>query len=168
MVFIYAKEILKTCYQINKSRCLGCQYLVANQLYHECFTNTLHEILEFYFEEALNGIEHEKIVELWKSYVSKFHIPNKSCVNFIDTYYRDWWKEKSGYWTRAIKRFALFDVLKSLYSDAKILSKYIPSAETNISDAVKMHKDKEVKDIFLSMCDVKIYLTFTSPNMVLL
>ena len=127
MVFIYAKEILKACYQINKSRCLGCQYLVANQLYHECFTNTLHEIFEFYFEEALNGIGHEKIVELCKSYVSKFHIPNKSCVNFIDTYNSDWLKEKSGYWTRAIKRFALFDLLKSLYSDAKILSKYIPS-----------------------------------------
>ena len=34
-----------------------------------------------------------------------------------------------------------------------------------------MYKDKEVKnvkDIFLSMCDVKILLTFTSPNMVLL
>ena len=37
---------------------------------------------------------------------------------------------------------------------------------------VKMYKDKEVKknvkDISLSMCDVKIFLTFTSPNMVLL
>ena len=35
-----------------------------------------------------------------------------------------------------------------------------------------MYKDKEikknVKDVFLSMCDVKIFLTFTSPNMVLL
>ena len=40
-----------------------------------------------------------------------------------------------GYWTRAIKRFALFDLLKSLYSDTKILSKYIPSAETIINDA---------------------------------
>jgi tyrosyl-tRNA synthetase len=32
---------------------------------------------------------------------------------------------------------------------------------------VKMHKDKEVnknvKNIFLSMCDVKVSLTFTSP-----
>jgi hypothetical protein len=34
---------------------------------------------------------------------------------------------ETGYWTRAIKRFALFDLLKSLYSDTKILSKYIPS-----------------------------------------
>ena len=41
-----------------------------------------------------------------------------------------------------------------------------------ISDAVTMYKDKEVKknvkDIFLSMCEVKIFLTFMSPNMVLL
>ena len=33
---------------------------------------------------------------------------------------------------RAIIRFALFDLLNSLYSDAKILSKYIPSVETII------------------------------------
>jgi hypothetical protein len=33
---------------------------------------------------------------------------------------------ETGYWTRAIKRFALFDLLKSLYSDTKIFSKYIP------------------------------------------
>jgi hypothetical protein len=35
---------------------------------------------------------------------------------------------ETGYWTRAIKRFALFDLLKRLYSDTKILSKYIHSA----------------------------------------
>jgi hypothetical protein len=33
-------------------------------------------------------------------------------------------------WTRAIKRFALFDLLKSLYSDTKILLKYIPSLQS--------------------------------------
>jgi hypothetical protein len=37
---------------------------------------------------------------------------------------------------------------------------------------VKMYKDKEVnknvKNIFLSMCDVKVSLTFTSLNLVLL
>jgi hypothetical protein len=36
---------------------------------------------------------------------------------------------ETGYWKRAIKRFALFDLLKSLYSDTKILSKYIPSLQ---------------------------------------
>ena len=30
---------------------------------------------------------------------------------------------ETGYWTRAIKRFALFDLLKSLYSDTKILQR---------------------------------------------
>ena len=37
---------------------------------------------------------------------------------------------------------------------------------------VKMYKDKEVKknvkNIFLSMCDVKVFLTFTSLSLVLL
>jgi hypothetical protein len=63
---------------------------------------------------------------------------------------------ETGYWTRAIKRFALFDLLKSLYSDTKILSKYIPSlqrrCQTMHFHIVKMYKDKEVnknvKNIF--------------------
>ena len=45
---------------------------------------------------------------------------------------------------------------------------YSVSAETIISDAfhiVKMYKDKEVKknvkNIFLSICDVQVFLTFT-------
>jgi hypothetical protein len=36
---------------------------------------------------------------------------------------------ETGYWTRAIKRFDLFDFLESLYSDTKILLKYIPSLQ---------------------------------------
>jgi hypothetical protein len=48
-----------------------------------------------------------------------------------------------------IKRFALFDLLKSLYSDTKILSKYIPSLQKRLYamhfHIVKMYKDKEVK-----------------------
>jgi hypothetical protein len=36
---------------------------------------------------------------------------------------------ETGYWTRAISKFALFDLLKSLYFDTKILSKYIPSLQ---------------------------------------
>jgi hypothetical protein len=40
--------------------------------------------------------------------------------------------DQTGYWTRAIKRFALFDLLKSLYSDTKILSKYIPSLQKRL------------------------------------
>ena len=39
---------------------------------------------------------------------------------------------ETGYWTRAIKRFALFDILKILYSDTKILSKYIPSLQKRL------------------------------------
>jgi hypothetical protein len=39
---------------------------------------------------------------------------------------------ETGYWTRAIKRFALFDLLESLYSDTKILSKYIPSLQKRL------------------------------------
>ena len=50
-----------------------------------------------------------------------------------------------------------------------MLSKYIPSLQKRLYvmhfHIVKMYKDKEVKknvkNIFLSMCDVKVFLTFT-------
>jgi hypothetical protein len=83
---------------------------------------------------------------------------------------------ETGYWARAMQRFALFDLLKSLCSDPKILSKYIPSLQrrwlTMHFHIVKMYKDKEVnkndQNIFLSMCDVKLFLTFASLGLVLL
>ena len=70
--------------------------------------------------------------------------------------------------------FLVAALLKSLYSDTNILSKYIPSLQKKLwamhFHIVKMYKDKKSKmsRIVLSMCDVKIFLTFTSPNMVLL
>ena len=83
---------------------------------------------------------------------------------------------ETGYWTRAIKRFALFDVLESLYSDTKILSKYIPSLQKRLLTmdfhTVKMYKDKVSlkmsKILFLSICDVKVFLTFTSLSLALI
>ena len=53
---------------------------------------------------------------------------------------------ETGYWTR----FALFDLFKSLYSDTKILSKYILSLQrqwwTMDFHQVKMYKDNEVNN----------------------
>ena len=69
---------------------------------------------------------------------------------------------------QSYKKIRLIRSLKKVifrYQD--LVEIYSVSAETIISDAFS-YKDKEVKDIFLSMCDVKIFLTFTSPNMVLL
>ena len=39
---------------------------------------------------------------------------------------------ETGYWMRVIKRFALFGLLKSFYSDTKILSQYIPSLQKRL------------------------------------
>jgi hypothetical protein len=78
---------------------------------------------------------------------------------------------ETSYWTRAIKRFALFDLLKSLYSDTKIVSKYIPSEEGGTSIVNHFHQQPpvnwsilttkvNVKNTFTSHIDRKIFLTF--------
>jgi hypothetical protein len=66
---------------------------------------------------------------------------------------------ETGYWTRAIQRFALFDLLKSLYSDTKILSKYIPSLQKRLETMdfhiMKMYKDNvstKMSKIFFYQC----------------
>ena len=78
------------------------------------------------------------------------------------------------------KKIRLIRSLKKfIFRYQDLVEIYSVSAETIINDAfsysenvVKMYKDKEakknVKNIFLSMCDVKVCLTFTSLNMVLL
>jgi hypothetical protein len=43
---------------------------------------------------------------------------------------------EADYWTRAIKIFTLFDLLKSLYSDTKILSKYILSLQRRLQNVL--------------------------------
>jgi hypothetical protein len=57
---------------------------------------------------------------------------------------------------------------KFIFRYQDVVKLYSVSAETIINDGfhiVKMYKDKEVnknvKNIFLSMCDVKMFLTFT-------
>ena len=65
---------------------------------------------------------------------------------------------------------------KFIFRYQDLVEIYSVSAETIINDAfsyiVKMYKDKEStkmsKIFFLSMCDVKVSLTFTSLNLVLL
>ena len=70
-------------------------------------------------------------------------------------------------------KFRLIRSLKKfIFQYQDLVEIYSVSAEEMHFHIVKMYKDKEVKknvkDIFLSMCDVNIFLTFTSPNMVLL
>jgi hypothetical protein len=75
---------------------------------------------------------------------------------------------KTGFWTRAIKIFALFDLLKSLYSDTKILSKYIPITVFKyrnkigkiVVKKVPYSVNVNVKNTFTSHIDRKIFLTF--------
>ena len=65
-----------------------------------------------------------------------FHFQGKGPVAIILISWNVIFIWETGYWTRAIKSFALFDLLKSLYSDTNILSKYIPSLQKKIiSDA---------------------------------
>ena len=83
---------------------------------------------------------------------------------------------ETGYWTRAIQKIRLIRSLKkSIFRYQDLVEIYSVSAETIINDAIhiaKIYKDKEVnkniKNIFSSMCDVKLFLTFTSLNLVLL
>ena len=83
---------------------------------------------------------------------------------------------ETGYLTRAIQKIRLIRSLKkSIFRYQDLVEIYSVSAETIINDAIhiaKIYKDKEVnknvKNIFSSMCDVKLFLTFTSLNLVLL
>ena len=71
---------------------------------------------------------------IWLYNILTMNLPNACYYRYVSSSnYSDFLKHhlhlKTEYWTRAIKRITLFDLLESLYSDTKILSKYIPSLQ---------------------------------------
>jgi hypothetical protein len=70
--------------------------------------------------------------EFLQKLVKDKKIHEARAFNFTYRYIDDVLSINNSRWTRAIKRFALFDLLKSLYSDTKILSKYIPSLQKRL------------------------------------
>ena len=66
---------------------------------------------------------------------------------------------------RSLKKFIFrYQYLVEIYS---VSAEIIISDAFSYSENIKIKKSK-MSRIFLSMCDVKVFLTFTSPNMVLL
>lgn len=93
LIFTYAREILSVCRAINTNRCIGCQYDDPSQLHHDCLTMTDVEIVMFYFQEALQNIEHSKIPNLYDHNSQYLNIPKDVINEFIDKFDWDWWFE---------------------------------------------------------------------------
>ena len=70
--------------------------------------------------------------EFLQKLVKDKKIHEARAFNFTYRYIDDVLSINNSRWTRAMKIFALFDLLKSLYSDTKILSKYIPSLQKRL------------------------------------
>ena len=67
------------------------------------------------------------------------------------------------------KKIRLIRSLKKfIFRYQDLVEIYSVSAETIINDNKDKEVNKNVKNICLSMCDVKVFLTFTSLNLVLL
>jgi hypothetical protein len=76
--------------------------------------------------------------------------------------------------------YFLSHVMNSSVTMARVYKQFLPATlgpivvreKTTVDVEVRifkiMHSSRYLSIIFLSMCDVKIFLTFTSPNMVLL
>ena len=67
-----------------------------------------------------------------QKYISQLIRYARASSNYSDFLKRHLYLRNSGDWSRAMKKIALFDRLKSLYSDTKIVSKYIPSLQKRL------------------------------------
>ena len=55
--------------------CVGCETGVGNQMGHMCVELTQEEILEVYFEDALEKTNHSDIVKTWTRNIMKLPFP---------------------------------------------------------------------------------------------
>lgn len=93
--FTYAKEILGICYQIDNSRCLGCQYNDPSQLHHDCLTNTTHDVFVYHFDEAFLCLDFTKIQSQWNMHVKGTNIPTSCVKMFEENFNWNWWRDNN-------------------------------------------------------------------------
>ena len=123
--------------------------------YTSNLTTVVNSVLKFMIKKFPNMCSNIPASPAYGVYISQLIRYGRASCNYSD-FLKVIFIWETGYWTRASKRFALIDLLKSLYSDTKILSKYILSLQrqwwTMDFHEVKMHKDNavknNVKDIF--------------------
>ena len=63
--FFYAKAVSTVISDVTKSLCDGCRYESLSQTEHICTTLTKRELLNLYFEEFLNAVDEDRILEQW-------------------------------------------------------------------------------------------------------
>ena len=95
LIFTYAREILSLCRTINDRRCIGCQYNKLSQLYHDCLTMTDDEVVTFHFEEALQNVQHSKILDLYEKNTEYLNIPKDVVKELKESFNWDWWFENN-------------------------------------------------------------------------
>lgn len=93
--FTYVKEILGICYQIDNSRCLGCQYNDPSQLHHDCLTNTTHDDFVYHFDEAFLCLYFTKIQSQWNMHVKRTNIPTSCVKMFEENFNWNWWRDNN-------------------------------------------------------------------------
>lgn len=95
ILFTYAQETLILCRQINKDRCIGCQYDDPSQLHHECLTNTDMDIVYYYFDEALKYLDHGNIVRAFEVKVKYLQYTYEELKENQDLFDWDWWTKEN-------------------------------------------------------------------------
>ena len=107
--FFYANSIMKSMFDVFKTKCFGCVSECLSQKNHTCLLLSRKEQLELYFEEVLQQVDENEILMKWEEAVTTME--NSALVNMykLKINCRDWRETdmKSTEWKSKMIRLTL-------------------------------------------------------------
>lgn len=92
-MFIYAHKVREAVEDLTRKHCYECRIDYPSQRNHPCFMLLENERLNFYFDDAMEEIDYQKVLSLWKNETKLTDISQKLKDTFERLLPNSGWRE---------------------------------------------------------------------------
>lgn len=113
-LFLYARKVVEEVRLLTRKHCFGCRNNHPSQRNHSCLMMSELEQLNIYFDDALENVDCEELLELWKRDTKLTDISLELKNTFINLLQNCEWREnnlpdKDGFYEMT-KKMTYFDL----------------------------------------------------------
>ena len=113
-LFLYARKVVEEVRLLTRKHCFGCRNNHPSQRNHSCLMMSELEQLNIYFDDALENVDCEELLELWKRDTKLTDISLELKNTFINLLQNCEWREnnlpdKDGFYEMTKKIIQLSD-----------------------------------------------------------
>lgn len=94
-LFLYARKVVEEVRLLTRKHCFGCRNNHPSQRNHSCLMMSELEQLNIYFDDALENVDCEELLELWKRDTKLTDISLELKNTFINLLQNCEWRENN-------------------------------------------------------------------------